>query len=315
MPDIKDDVLSRLLSNCRAERAVSAKFVLSGPWALQSTGTEGVLIRMCTGAPYYMQLAGEAPVLIGPRDIVILPKRSSHQIFSEPGLPPIAFSSLLATHVTGKHGDHPIVFAHGGGGVDTVIFALHLWMPMLDAGSVFGKLPALVVLRSEATGYINALAIAMESIVEESIAQLPGWQLSAARMADLLLTQILREYLKNESDAQKNAMRGVDDKNIGKALARIYETPGAAWTVMSLAKESGLSRTIFSERFRQLLGDTPMNYLCTQRMIVAAEKLKDRRMSICAVAESVGYQSEKTFAKAFQRWSGLTPSAFSRKNS
>lgn len=76
------DVLSRILSACKAERAVTASFRLHAPWALRSAGTEGALIRMCTGPGYWICADGGAPVEIGPRDIVMLPRGTPHTVSS-----------------------------------------------------------------------------------------------------------------------------------------------------------------------------------------------------------------------------------------
>ncbi len=97
-------------------------------------------------------------------------------------------------------------------------------------------------------------------------------------------------------------------------MALMHERPAHPWSVATLAQASYLSRTIFSERFRTLVGVTPMHYLGSYRMTLAAEKLKSRQLSLHQVAESVGYASEKAFSRAFQRWTGLTPSAYARRH-
>lgn len=48
-------------------------------------------------------------------------------------------------------------------------------------------------------------------------------------------------------------------------------------------------------------------------MTLAAEKLRDRQLGLTAIAQAVGYESEKAFSRAFQRWSGMTPSSYSRQ--
>ena len=109
-------------------------------------------------------------------------------------------------------------------------------------------------------------------------------------------------------------LRGLDDESIARAMALMHERPADPWSVATLAQASYLSRTIFSERFRTLVGVTPMHYLGSYRMTLAAEKLKNRQLSLHQVAESVGYESEKAFSRAFQRWTGLTPSAYARRH-
>jgi AraC-like DNA-binding protein len=316
------DVLSHVLATYRSERAVTARFSLSAPWALHSTGVDGPLIRLCTGAPYWIAVAGAEPVQVAPHDIAMLPQGGAHTVSSAPGLTPVPFRTLIEAHSVGRHGDHPIVFAHGGGGATTELFSLHLWMPAQGLGSIIASLPPLIVLRQAQIPTTASLAQAMEALVNQTVAQRPGWQLSAARMADLLLVHILCEHLHaapHESSPADPAsrvgrLRGLDDESIARAMSLMHERPGHPWSVATLAQASYLSRTIFSERFRALVGVTPMHYLGSYRMTLAAEKLRNRQLNLHQVAESVGYASEKAFSRAFQRWTGLTPSAYARRH-
>jgi AraC-like DNA-binding protein len=310
-----DDVLSHVLATYKSERAVTARFSLSSPWALHSTGVDGPLIRMCNGAPYWLTLDGAEPVPVAPHDIAMLPQGSAHTVSSAPGLEAMPFRDLIAAHSVGRHGDHPIVFSHGGGGQATELFSLHLWMPAEGLGSIIGSLPPLIVLRQAQISTTASLAQAMESLVNETVAQRPGWQLSAARMADLLLVHILCEHLYAEPQGQQTGrLRGLDDESIARAMSLMHERPEHPWSVATLAQASYLSRTVFSERFRALVGVTPMHYLGSYRMTLAAEKLKNRQLSLHQVAEAVGYASEKAFSRAFQRWTGMTPSAYARRH-
>jgi AraC-like DNA-binding protein len=313
-----DDVLSHVLATYKSERAVTARFSLSSPWALHSTGVDGPLIRLCNGAPYWITVDGAEPVPVAPHDIAMLPQGSAHTVSCAPGLDAMPFRDLIAAHSVGRHGDHPIVFSHGGGGPATELFSLHLWMPAEGLGSIIASLPPLIVLRQAQIPTTASLAQAMESLVNETVAQRPGWQLSAARMADLLLVHILCEHLYAEPQSQQmqqtGRLRGLDDESIARAMSLMHERPEHPWSVATLAQASYLSRTIFSERFRALVGVTPMHYLGSYRMTLAAEKLKNRQLSLHQVAEAVGYASEKAFSRAFQRWTGMTPSAYARRH-
>lgn len=317
------DVLSRILSACKAERAVTASFRLHAPWALWSAGTEGALIRMCTGAGYWICADGGAPVEIGPRDIVLLPRGTPHTVSSErdPGDRVVPFADLLKAHMVGRHGDHPIALTYsadstgGEASTPTQLFSLHLWMPAIDAGVIPGELPALIVLRADEVALAHTLASTMELVVQDSLAQRPGWQLSAARMGDLLLVHILGEYLRTPAAARQGAPNVLDDPGIARAVAAMQEAPQQDWTIAQLAAVAHLSRTVFTERFRGLLGVPPMQYLSAYRMNLAAERLRQPHARIVDVAEATGYESEKAFSRAFQRWIGVSPSQYQRNAS
>jgi len=307
------DLLSRLLAHWRSDRAVTARFALSAPWALRSDGVEGALIRMATDTSYWIAIGQDAPQRIEAGDILMLPHGDAHTISSAPGLPARPFQPLIAAHQVGAHGERPIVFSPGGDGPVTGMFSLHLWMPDSGPGTLVDTLPRLIVIRQRETPVTAALAQTMASLVDQSLLQPPGWQLATARMADLLLVHILGEHLRASAERRAGMLRGMADQGIARAMLAIHDHPERPWTVALLASACYLSRTVFSERFRQLVGMTPMQYLTSYRMAVAAEKLKDPALTLDAVAAAVGYESDKAFARAFQRWNGMTPAAYARR--
>lgn len=308
-----EDVLSHLLAAYRSDRAVSARFTLSAPWSLASAGVEGMLVRMCAGAPYWIQVEGEAPVHVQPGDIVALPLGSAHVVASSPGLPPVPFQTLLQTHMVGLHGDHPIVFSHGGGGECTELYSLHVWMPATGIRPLLRGLPRLLLIQRSQIATTSALSLAMAALVDETIAQQPGWQACVARLADLLLVHVLRAHLGTQAQTRAGALQGMSDARISRAMARMHAQPAKAWSVEELASASGMSRTVFSQRFHALVGETPMQYLGAYRMAMAAQQLRTTRLSPAELAEFAGYDSEKSFARAFRRWAGVTPSVYARQ--
>jgi AraC-like DNA-binding protein len=107
-------------------------------------------------------------------------------------------------------------------------------------------------------------------------------------------------------------LAGVGDRFVGKALALLHAQSAHGWTVDELARRVGLSRSAFAQRFTQLLGQAPMQYLASWRLQMAAQELLSGSHSIAVVAERVGYESEAAFNRAFKRQFGLPPAAWRR---
>ena len=55
-----------------------------------------------------------------------------------------------------------------------------------------------------------------------------------------------------------------------------------------------------------------MEYLTRWRMLLAADRLKSSSEGLFAVAQSLGYESESAFGKAFRRVMGCSPRQYSR---
>ena len=95
---------------------------------------------------------------------------------------------------------------------------------------------------------------------------------------------------------------------VGGALAALHRKPAHPWTIESLARNVGLSRSALAERFMQFVGQPPMHYLTNWRMQLAANQLRSGIESIAAIANLVGYESEAAFSRAFKKAVGVPPS-------
>lgn len=308
------DALSDVLAICRSERAVPARFALTAPWGLASEGTPGAVIRLARGAPYWMQLEGQPPQFIAAGDLVMVSPGVRHRLGSTPDALVTPFAELIARHAVGPRGERPLVFAHGGGGAVTDLYSTQLWFSAYCRHAVLRILPPCIHIRDVELSLANSLATTMQALTEETLLQRPGWRLSAGRMGELLLVNLLREHMASEG-AGTGWLRGIVDPAIARAISHIHRRPQDNWTVASLAREAGMSRTRFSARFKDLVDASPIGYLHAHRMALAAEALEIEGRPLARIAHDAGYESDKAFARAFQRWSGLTPFAYLKRES
>src|SRR5690606_8908462 len=133
----------------------------------------------------------------------------------------------------------------------------------------------------------------------ESVNHEPGWRISVARGVDLLLTYLVRGWL-DTADAQKQQwLKGLSDAKVSQAILLIHRYPERDWRLASLAAAVGLSRARFSERFQATTDTSPMVFLMRYRMEMAARYLKQGGYRIGEIAQMVGYESDKSFSRAF----------------
>jgi AraC-like DNA-binding protein len=98
---------------------------------------------------------------------------------------------------------------------------------------------------------------------------------------------------------------------VGQALAALHGEPREAWTVERLARLVGLSRSVLAERFTEMVGQPPMQYLALWRMQLASRLLVDGGQ-VAEVAAAVGYESEAAFSRAFKKLVGQAPATWGR---
>ncbi|MGZ4760313.1 MAG: helix-turn-helix transcriptional regulator, partial [Acidimicrobiales bacterium] len=90
-------------------------------------------------------------------------------------------------------------------------------------------------------------------------------------------------------------------------LALLHGSPDRKWTVAELASAAAVSRSLLDDRFRQVLGRSPIRYLTEWRMHLAEELLATTEIGVVDIARRVGYRSEEAFSRAFKRARGTSP--------
>jgi AraC-like DNA-binding protein len=137
----------------------------------------------------------------------------------------------------------------------------------------------------------------------------PGSDVVMARLSDALVARALRFHAESEESGWLGALR---DPPIARALAAMHDDLARAWTLPALAKIAGVSRSVFVDRFRSTVGETPMQHLLRRRMRRAMALLDDG-VTLASAAARVGYASEPALAVAFKRHTGVTPGAYRRR--
>jgi transcriptional regulator GlxA family with amidase domain len=150
-------------------------------------------------------------------------------------------------------------------------------------------------------------------ISHESQQMLPGNETVITRLADILVIQALRTWIQSLRKSERGWIAALYDRQIGKALALLHAQPGNAWSVASLAREVGMSRSGFSARFTSMLGEPVLHYLTHLRMQLAQRELRQTADSLAKIAARVGYHSEPAFNRAFKRVMGMPPGAMRRQ--
>jgi AraC-like DNA-binding protein len=172
------------------------------------------------------------------------------------------------------------------------------------------SLPPIVHIRRESDK--AAMRWSLERMREELRDPQPGGSLITQQLAYMMLVQALRLHLTDATNAGPGWLSALSDKQMSIAIASIHNDPGHPWTLQSLAERVGMSRSVFALRFRQTVGTTPMEYLTRWRMLLAADRLKNSADGLCAIAQSLGYESESAFGKAFRRVMGCSPRQYTR---
>jgi AraC family transcriptional regulator, activator of mtrCDE len=162
---------------------------------------------------------------------------------------------------------------------------------------LFAKLPMPLVERFQESDRIGAL---LQEALDEMTVRQVGWLSLTASLLKQVLVATLRRSL-TSSNLWIESFPLLADQRIVRAFAAMVAKPGARHSVETLASSCGLSRSAFTVRFTQALGDSPMNVLRQIRMRQAKTLLASRGLSVEQVAGVVGYSSRGSFFRALRK--------------
>jgi AraC-like DNA-binding protein len=247
------------------------------------------------GVPDALPLAGG--------DCFLLAPGSSYVLRDSPRTRPRSFCEVAPKQASQ-------VIHYGGGGVPTTIVSGWFRFDPMSVKPLKRLLPSLIVVKADQAQSL-ALNTTLNLLASEMADPAPGSELIVKRLADVLFIQCLRAHFATCSKTCKSGwLRAVFDPQVGVALKAMHEGAEHPWTVESLATACGMSRSAFALRFKELVGETPLEYLTSWRMQKAVGMLKKGGKKLFEVAKSVGYDSDAAFSKAFKRTFGVAPRAY-----
>ena len=290
------DLLSGILSSYELDARIYAKPSVCGAWQLGGEGEQNSCATfhlLGRGQGWLHMRTGQLPMALRSGDLMLFPQNAWHMVSA---------SSVL-------NGDQPHIVNQGDGPVTSLIcgsinFRSGSRNPLMTA------LPPVILVRAE-TGGARLATLARVMTAEVETADL-GSDIVINKLADVLFVFAVRYYIQTAVD-QRGVLAALADPALCRALSAIHARPGHAWTVARLAAQAGMSRTAFSNRFGELVGETPISYLTGWRMQQAEHLMRTQGETVAAVTERFGYETETAFRRAFKRVTGLSPGVVRRK--
>jgi len=204
------------------------------------------------------------------------------------------------------------VIHYGGGGAPTTIVSGWFQFDPASVKTVRRLLPLLTLVRADQAQNL-ALHTTLNMLASEMADPAPGSDLVVNRLADVLFIQCIRANFGSRPEGCKGGvLHAIFDPQIGAALKAMHEKVEGLWTVESLAAACGMSRSAFAVRFKDLVGETPLEYLTNWRMQKATGLLRKGDKKLLEVAKAVGYDSDAAFSKAFKRIFSVAPREYAR---
>ncbi len=301
------DAVTDLLSKIQVRSAVYCLSELGSPWGFRVEGRNVAKFHLVLDGAAWLMIDAHDPRWLQAGDLVILPRGHMHSMRDDPASRVEALDRILIDHPVDSGGR----MNYGGEGNLTRLlcggFALHETAP----DYLMASLPDVIHVdaRSERAGsWVEAVFAMLQDEADQS---LPGAKAIFAKLADVFLTQALRSFLAETArTGLVDVTPSLTDPAVAEAVHLINADLASDWSVGQLAYRVGMSRSAFSERFRELIGESPMKYVTRLRIALGAGFLATTQRSIASIAAECGYDTDSSFSKAFKREFGMTPGEY-----
>ncbi|HEX3983042.1 MAG TPA: AraC family transcriptional regulator [Acidisoma sp.] len=309
------DPLSDVLSLLKPVNYLSSGLAAEGAWSLQFPHLgDGIKCGAVVSGQCWLALDdGLGEVLLEAGDAFLLPSGSCFRLCSDLAVPPV--EALPFFKRQGSNAGRGGIVSYRGAvapGEDLRPLSLVSSRFVLSgphAQLLLRMLPPVVHLRGDSRG---DLCWAMEQMMRELREPQPGGFLVVEHLAHMILVQALRQHMQEAGRASVGWLFALTDPQIGAAMAALHAEPARHCTLGDLAGSVGMSRSSFAQKFKEMVGSAPMEYLTRWRVLVAGERLTYSAATVSAIALSLGYESESAFSTAFKRIMGCSPREYGR---
>ena len=287
---------------CRSE--------LTAPWGLTMPAIPGCIwFHAVTAGHCSLVTEGSPELELAAGDFVLIPHGHGHQLRTDASAATPVVLDL--PHVLAD--DRYALLRHGGGGAETTLVCGIVRLEHHAAHDLLNMLPAVIHLDAFSTPHTEWMQSTLKLMAEEARQLLPGGDTLITRLADILVIQAIRSWLRSDPVARTGWLGALRDNQIGRAIALIHREPARDWSVASLATAVAMSRSAFAARFSSLVGEAPMRYLTRVRMRIASTALaSEDGTTVSELSAKLGYQSEAAFSRAYKRLAGVAPGSARR---
>lgn len=311
LPAETTDRLARVLHTLRMRSTFYCHAELGEPWALEMPAIpDSISFHVLTTGTCWLRLPDADPLELRAGDLALVPHGRGHDLASTQTSAAGPRVDLLPQQYLTEHYS---ALRYGGAGRSAQLICGVVSFDDPAAREIVRALPQVLFVGGDTLSAASAIRDTLRLMAGELSYPQPGGEAVATRLADILVVQAIRSWLADSPDTGAGWLRALQDERIGYALEAIHNEPGHEWTLERLAQLATMSRSSFSTRFTELVGEAPIAYLTRWRMNIAHTRLRHENTTAARLATELGYQSEAAFNRAFNRIIGHTPGTIRRQ--
>ncbi|GAB4195680.1 MAG: AraC family transcriptional regulator [Wenzhouxiangellaceae bacterium] len=306
------DILADILKALKLRGTVYFHASFHAPWGMKIPRGEFASFHIITAGGCWLRTdSHQKPVRLEYGDILIFPRGDSHSLCHEPDAEPVMAKELLSRPRQEPEESADVAFG-GDGAATTHLICGHFEYDREYPHVLFETLDDCLHIQARLQNDPQWSLQASQLAASLSTANTPGGGVVLDRLAETLFIHALVAHV-NALEDRDNFLLALHDQNLGRALKLMHDDPAQNWKLEDLAAACYMSRSVFADKFKRMVGVPPMVYLARWRMLKARGLLANTQLSMARIAEQVGYQSPFAFAKAFKKIVGQAPGAVRRE--
>jgi AraC-like DNA-binding protein len=306
-PPATSDALSEVLQDFRLSGVDYSRCDLRHPWSIALPAQALVRLHFVSRGQCWIHTDAQGWQALNEGDLVLLPQGAAHRLASAPD---VAADAACRSRIV-ELGNNVREVVQDGAGAATVLFCGSMALGASALDPLVALMPP-VIKGFDVVGSDPIIGPLVAALTAEIARPQMGSATILSRIADLLAAQLIRCSVNCAGASTNGWLAAIRDPHIGRVLAAMHRDPGHRWTLASLARLAGQSRSVFAERFNGLVGEGAARYLGRLRMQLGRELLEQHGISTAEAAARLGYASEASFARAFKRITRLSPGSARR---
>lgn len=305
------DLLSHILTNLSMRGTLYFRTSFTKPWGVAVPNYENVArFHFAHRGSCLVRVEGtDTPISLAQGDLVIIPHGAPHALYCGHAPQQTIMPLDAVLEKSGYDGAGVLVYGGDEPQSETQLVCGHFSFDPSSRHVLLDRLPPYIHLKNYGENAGRWMEATLRMIGEEAGGAKLGGDLIALKMSEAIFAQAIRSFI--DSDAATDwGLGAFSDRNLSRALDAFHKSPAESWTVESLARAAGMSRTSFAVQFHKAMNMTPMEYATTWRMELAKRVLQDPGASLTEAAEKAGYASDSSFTRVFKKETGMTPAEF-----
>jgi AraC-like DNA-binding protein len=303
------DILSEVFSTLRLSSNLYFQAKFQGDFSVEIPNEKRIVrFHLVLEGDCYLKVPSLHSVHLQKGDIAIIPNGLPQSISSATNIAPVALEHILQ--------ETPIEngkLNYGSGNVSANLLCGYCSFDETIDHPVLMALPPLIMIqaddfKSDPQSIMPLMLLSLEAELEA-----PGMTGILSRMLEVIFIQAVRKITLNIENNQGGFIAALSDQKLSKALNAIHNQPQKRWTIEDLSKQAGMSRARFADKFTNVVGVPPINYLTTWRLMISRNLLSNTILDMEEIANRSGYSSASSFSRRFKEAFKIGPGAY-RKN-